>query len=307
MKKKHGCCGSQGQHVVCCPGKFGDARLRRAIPHHEFILQTITTLGDRAAQWDRTDTGIFVKEIEDALLGGHIDMAIHSIKDMPSKLPRGLIISAVTKRQDPRDVLITNDGCGLFSLPPCACIGTSSLRRKAQVLHVRPDIRVIDLRGNLDTRMRKLRTGKYDAIIVAAAGLRRLGIRHAHARPIPVEIMLPQSGQGALGIEIRSADIVVQRLVSWLDDPCSRACVDAERSFLMESNAGCRMPVAAFASIRGRNIVLEGLVISTDGKNMVRLRAAAAVKDAQKLGRGLARQVLRHGGAQILKGIHNGP
>lgn len=279
--------------------------LRRICPGREFSLQTITTMGDRVKQWSTGDTGIFVKEIEDALREQKIDIAVHSVKDLPSGLPRGLCLAAVTRREDPRDVLISRNGCGIFSLPRKACVGTSSLRRQAQILHVRPDLKIIGLRGNLDTRIRKLRAQDYDAIIVAAAGLRRLGIKGVRARPVPVELVLPQSGQGALGIEARANDTFVKRLVSALDDPVSHACVDAERAFLHESKAGCRMPVAAFAWISGSRMVLEGMVISLDGRDMVRLRASAPVRDAQNLGRRLARQVLRHGGAKILKEIRD--
>jgi len=280
--------------------------LHRICPGREFILETIKTMGDRVKQWGRNDTGIFVKEIEDALREKKIDIAVHSVKDLPSKLPRGLCLAAVTRRQDPRDVLISRNGYSIFSLPRSACVGTSSLRRQAQILHIRPDLKVIGLRGNLDTRIRKLHAREYDAIIVAAAGLRRLGITGVRVRPVPVELALPQSGQGALGIEARANDAFVKRLVSALDDPVSHACVDAERAFLRESNAGCRMPVAAFARVSGRRMILEGMVISLDGRDMVRLRASAPVRDGQKLGRRLARQVLRYGGAKILKEIRNG-
>ncbi|HNQ50901.1 MAG TPA: hydroxymethylbilane synthase [Candidatus Omnitrophota bacterium] len=280
--------------------------LRRAHPGRRFELRTITTLGDRAAKWSRSDTGIFVKEIEDELCAGRIDIAVHSVKDLPSRLPPGLALAAVTKRRDPRDVLITRSGGGLFSLRKGSCIGTSSLRRRAQILHLRPDMRIMELRGNLDTRIRKLRSGSYDAIVVAAAGLCRLCVRNTGARPLAVEIMLPQAGQGALGIEVRADDRFARQLVRPLDDPGSHACIDAERSFLRKTDAGCRMPVAAFAQISQARMALEGMVISLDGTRMIRLSASSSVRDAEALGKRLARQVLQYGGAQILKEIRDG-
>jgi hydroxymethylbilane synthase len=275
-------------------------------PGRRFRLEKITTLGDRATVWKRNDTGIFVKEIEDALLNGMIDIAVHSVKDLPSTLPAKLLLAAVTHREDPRDVLITTrSGADLFSLPGGCCVGTSSLRRQAQILHVRPDVRITELRGNLDTRIRRLQEGRYDAIVVAAAGLRRLGIKRTTGRPIPETVMLPQTGQGALGIEIRANDTAMMRLVGCLDDPAAHSCIDSERAFLLETKAGCRMPVAAFATITGKCMTLEGLVISLDGRKMIRLHAGGAREDAKDIGKHLARQVLKNGGAQILEEIRN--
>jgi hydroxymethylbilane synthase len=279
--------------------------LERSHPGFGFKLKKIITLGDRSSVWQRSDTGIFVKEIEDALLSGDIDIAVHSVKDLPSEIPAKLALAAVTKREDPRDVLITAKGKDLFSLAANSLIGTSSLRRQAQVLHIRPDVRIAELRGNLDTRIRKLKDGMYDAIIVAAAGLRRLKIPRSAGYPIPVTLMLPQTGQGALGIEIRRGDVLASKLVRVLDDPIAHACIDSERAFLRESKAGCRMPVAAFAAIKAGRMSLEGLVISLDGKQMIRLCADSPVSQGPAMGKMLARQVLKMGGAKILKEIRD--
>jgi len=274
-------------------------------PGYCFKLKKITTLGDRSSAWQRSDTGIFVKEIEDALLSGDIDIAVHSVKDLPSRIPAKLLLAAVTKREDPRDVLITAKGKDLFSLAANSLIGTSSLRRQAQVLHIRPDLRIAELRGNLDTRIRKLKDGMYDAIIVAAAGLRRLKIPRSAGYPIPETLMLPQTGQGALGIEIRRGDLLANKLVRVLDDPIAHACIDSERAFLAQSKAGCRMPVASFATIKAGRIILEGLVVSLDGKQMIRLRADSPVSKGAAMGKKLARKVLKMGGAKILKEIRD--
>jgi hydroxymethylbilane synthase len=279
--------------------------LRRKHPGCSFRLEKITTTGDRAKAWDRNDTGIFVKEIEDALANGRIDIAVHSVKDLPSKIHGKLLLAAVTEREDPRDFLIARSRADLFSLPAGCLIGTSSLRRRAQILHVRPDVRVAELRGNLDTRIRKLQDGMYDAIVVAAAGLRRLKVARRIGTPIPPELMLPQSGQGALGIEIRKDDARTARLVKCLDDPRTHACVDGERAFLLESKAGCRMPVASFAAITGGRMSIEGMIISLDGKRMIRLHRFSSIRAAKTAGKRLARQVLANGGAQILREIRN--
>jgi hydroxymethylbilane synthase len=279
--------------------------LKKSHPDFGFKLKKITTLGDRSSVWQRSDTGIFVKEIEDALLSGDIDIAVHSVKDLPSEIPAKLALAAVTKREDPRDVLITAKGKDLFSLAANSLIGTSSLRRQAQVLHIRPDLRITELRGNLDTRIRKLKDGMYDAIIVAAAGLRRLKISRSTGYPIPQTLMLPQTGQGALGIEIRRGDVLANKLVRVLNDPIAHACIDSERAFLAESKAGCRMPVASFAAIKAGRMILEGLVISLDGKEMIRLRADFPVSQGNAMGKKLARQVLKMGGAKILKEIRD--
>ncbi len=283
--------------------------LKSRAPAYEFVFNKITTLGDTAKIWLRSDTGIFVKELEDALLSGKIDLAVHSVKDLPYLIPPELVLAAITKREEPRDALISkNKSAGLEELSPGAKVGTTSLRRRAQLLRERPDLKVEDLRGNLDTRIRKLKSRLYDAIIVAAAGLKRLGYDYEGVSCLLLDekIMLPAPGQGALGIEVRKNDIFIEKLVKKLEDPATRCCVDAERAFLGHTGAGCRMPVAAFAKIRQGRIFLEGLVISLDGKRISRAGVQGRSQDAKILGRKLAETVLKNGGKEILKEIKNG-
>lgn len=269
-----------------------------------FKFMAITTLGDRVAQWQRTDTGIFVKELEDALIAGTIDMAVHSVKDLPSRVAPELSLGAILEREDPRDCLITRGrNAGIAGLRPGCIVGTTSLRRKAQLLHLRPDLVVRDLRGNLDTRIRKLRDGLFDAIIVAACGLKRLKVKGILARPIAPNVLLPACGQGALGIEIREKDARIRGLAAQLDHFRTRQCVSAERAFLRYTQAGCRMPVAAYATIKAGRLVIEGMVISLDGTTVVRRRVSGTALCAQELGRKLAQDVLRSGGKKILEEI----
>ncbi len=280
--------------------------LAQRAPGYKFIFRKITTLGDRVKKWGRNDLGIFVKELEDALIAREIDLAVHSVKDLPSLIPETLSLAAITKRDEPRDVLVTKDkNLGLSGLKPKAVIGTTSLRRKAQILKFRSDLKVKDLRGNLDTRINKLNSGFYDAIVVAAAGLKRLKLESLETAIIPESVMLPAVGQGALGIEIRAGDSEAEKLAGSIDDLESRICVECERVFLRYTQAGCRMPVAAFARIEGGKIFLEGQIISLDGQKSVRLALKGKISDGKTIGRKLAEKVLKHGGKEILRGLDN--
>ena len=307
MKRKKIIVGARGSLLSAAQTASVIRSLQRKAPQHEFVFRKITTLGDRVKHWQRSDLGIFVKELEDALLAGQIDLAVHSVKDLPSRLPAKLSLAAITKREEPRDVLITRGKkTGLPALKAGTLIGTSSLRRKAQLLRFCQGLRVEDLRGNLDTRIRKLNSGFYDAIVVAAAGLKRLKYKFINAWIIPETIMLPAVGQGALGIEIRQDDREIKRLVRQLDDPKTRICVESERAFLRHTGAGCRMPVAAFARIKGARIYLEAMIISLDGRNSVRLAAEGKASQAELIGRDLAKEVLENGGRGILQEIDHG-
>ena len=307
MKRKEIIVGARGSLLSMAQTALVIQILKKKAPRYKFIFRKITTLGDRVKQWKRTDKGIFVKELEDALLSGEIDLAVHSVKDLPSAIPVGLSLAAIAKRVEPRDILITGKkNLGLFGLKAKAVVGTTSLRRRAQILMVRPDLRVEDLRGNLDTRIRKLNSGFYDAIIVAAAGIKRLKCKFLKTWLIPETVMLPAAGQGALGIEIRQEDRQVKKLASKIDDLKTRFCVDCERSFLRYTGAGCRMPVAAFARIKGGKILLEAMLISLDGKRAVRLAREGKTSEAKLIGRKLAEEVLKNGGKEILREIENG-
>lgn len=306
MKKKQIIVGARGSRLAVAQTVSVIRLLARKAPGYKFIFRRITTLGDRVKKWSRSDTGIFVKELEDALIAREIDLAVHSVKDLPYRIPGTLSLAAITARVEPRDILVTRDkNPGLAGLKSKAVIGTTSLRRKAQILKFRPDLRVKDLRGNLDTRLAKLNSGLYDAIVVAAAGLKRLKLKSLKAKIIPENVMLPPAGQGALAIEIRAGDEEVKELVSKIDDRESRICVECERSFLRYTQAGCRMPVAAYAEIKAGSIHLEGMIISLGGEKTVRLSMSGKISEGEMLGRELAGRILNSGGKEILRGMKN--
>ena len=238
-------------------------------------LRRIQTSGDKILDVPLAKIGgkgLFVKEIEDALLSGEIDLAVHSMKDVPTELPAGLDLLCIPFREDARDALISRDGKRFKDLPPRARVGTSSLRRQAQLLQARPDLSISMLRGNLDTRLRKLREGQFDAIVLAAAGLRRLGWEREITEYLAPEISLPAIGQGALGIEGRRDDAFVREVLSRLEHGPTRTTVMAERALLHRLQGGCQVPIAAHATIAGSEVVLEGLVASVDGKEVIRDR-----------------------------------
>ncbi|HRZ14279.1 MAG TPA: hydroxymethylbilane synthase [Candidatus Omnitrophota bacterium] len=303
--------GARGSMLSVLQTESVIAQLRALAPEQEFVLKKITTLGDRKAEWSRADTGIFVKELEEALARDEIDIAVHSVKDMPSRLPEGLQLAAIPRREDPRDMLITANGTDLAGLPADARLGTSSLRRRAQLLRLRPTLRIEGLRGNLDSRIRKLREGRYDAIVVAAAGVRRLDVRDIHYQLLSHETVLPAPGQGALGLEIRSDDTLRQTLVAGIDDRVTHVCVACEREFLHRTQAGCRMPVAALAAVDKDTITLDAMIISLDGQKAVRVQQqsrldqSSALAGAQQLGAAVAQQLLARGGARILEEIRH--
>jgi hydroxymethylbilane synthase len=270
-------------------------------------LKRIQTSGDRILDVPLAKIGgkgLFVKEIEDALLSKEIDLAVHSMKDVPTALPEGLEILCVPPREDPRDALITHDGCRLDQLQQGAKIGTSSLRRQAQLLHYRPDFTIEMLRGNLDTRLRKLREGQFDAIVLAAAGLRRLAWEREITECLPVHISLPAIAQGALGIEARSDDTVVRDLLGRFEHPPTRITVTAERALLHRLEGGCQVPIAAHAVLESEVLTLDGLVASVDGRRIIRHQITGASTEASQLGTKLAERLLAEGGDVILKEIY---
>jgi hydroxymethylbilane synthase len=237
------------------------ARLRKLFPAHRFLIKGILTSGDRLKTWPQTQIkGLFVKEIEEGLLNSTLDMAVHSMKDLPVELPESLEIAAVTKRLNPADVLISRDGRPLDLLAKGSRVGTSSPRRRMQVCAYRGDLRVENIRGNLATRLRKMRSGMYDAIIIAAAGALRLGWEKKLTQYIPVSVILPAPAQGALGIEVRRHDKRMKRIVKKLDHRHSRIAVTAEREFLKAMGGGCRVPIAALCTVRGTQLRLCGSV-----------------------------------------------
>lgn len=269
---------------------------------YSFDLKKIVTKGDRILDVTLSKIGgkgLFVKEIERAMLDGDIDMAVHSMKDMPSELPDGLMLACIPQRVDHRDVLISNGHRSFFDLPDGAVIGTSSLRRSAQVLAKRPDLTIEPVRGNIDTRLRKLREGQFDAIILAAAGLQRVGwSRDVITEFLDEDVCLPAVGQGALAIECRSDDAEVRELLDALNDDETYRTVSAERAFLHKLEGSCQTPIAAYAVLDGEEITLTGLVTSTDGK--VVFKEEKKGTDPVSVGEELAQQLLDQGADDIL-------
>ncbi len=298
--------GTRGSPLAVWQAEWVRSRLLALHPQYEAELVTIKTTGDKITDVPLARVGgkgLFVKEIETALLEGRIDLAVHSMKDMPAEIPPGLCIGAVPERENPLDVLISRDGNSFENLPRGAHLGSSSLRRGAQVLHARPDIRVHPLRGNLDTRIRKLQTEGLDAIIVAAAGVKRLGLEARITGYLPEHIMLPAIGQGALAIEMRQDDHSTRRLVSPLDHKETRLAVESERAFLGRLEGGCQVPIAACAKVIEDQMELTGLVAEVDGSVLLREVISGTVEHHKKLGVALADHLLDKGGREILENI----
>ncbi|ELK44081.1 porphobilinogen deaminase [Brevibacillus agri BAB-2500] len=277
-------------------------KLKELAPQAEFELYEIVTKGDRILDVTLSKVGgkgLFVKEIEQSLYDKETDFAVHSLKDMPAELPEDLVIGAIPKRVDPRDVLLSLDGKTLDELKEGALVGTSSLRRSAQILAHRPDIQIESLRGNIDTRIRKLEEGNFDAIILAAAGLARVNYEGNISQFLPVEISLPAVGQGALAIECRADDEETLALLKQLDDEPTRLAVTAERSFLHKLQGGCQVPIGAYATVgEDKQITLTGMVGSPDGKQM--FKNTATGRDPQALGVQVAEALLAQGAGEVL-------
>ena len=299
--------GTRGSRLALWQAEWIQARLGEIAPQLTVTLRTIKTSGDKILDVPLAKIGgkgLFVKEIEEALLGEDIDLAVHSMKDVPTVLPDGLAILCVPQREDPRDALISHSGRSLDQLPQGARVGTSSLRRQAQLLHHRRDLQISMLRGNLDTRLRKVREGEFDAIVVAAAGLRRMGWLDAVTEYLAPDVSLPAIGQGALGLEGRVGDSFVQDLVQSLNHPPTRTAVMAERALLDRLEGGCQVPIAAHATLKGDELSLEALIASVDGQCVIRSRLQGPASQGPELGRELAEQLLARGGAEILKTIY---
>jgi len=251
--------------------------------------------------------GLFVKEIEEALLSRRIDLAVHSMKDVPTDLPEGLEIVCITRREDPRDAFLSVKHPRFEDLPKGAKVGTSSLRRQTQLLGLRPDLEIGQLRGNLDTRIRKMEEGQYDAIILAAAGLRRLGWDGKIRQYLPAELSIPAIGQGALGIEIRGDDAKTREAVAFLNDPETSVAVRAERGFLKRLEGGCQVPIAAHGTTAGGVVHLAGLVGRPDGSMILRGGRSGPATDPEAIGVALAEELLSRGGKEILDEVYRHP
>ncbi|HKT35893.1 MAG TPA: hydroxymethylbilane synthase [Nitrospira sp.] len=299
--------GTRGSKLAVHQSEWVQARMQELAPHVTVALRRIQTSGDKILDVPLAKIGgkgLFVKEIEEALLSGEIDLAVHSMKDLPTELPAGLDLLCIPSREDARDALISRNGKRFKDLPAGARVGTSSLRRQAQLLQARPDLSIGMLRGNLDTRLRKLREGRFDAVVLAAAGLRRLGWEGEITEYLAPEISLPAIGQGALGVEGRRDDVFVRELLSGLEHEPTRTTVMAERALLHRLQGGCQVPIAAHATLHGSEIVLEGLVASVDGKEVIRDRVKGPVDDPHSMGIQLAERLLSRGGDRILRTIY---
>ncbi|MBI3811797.1 MAG: hydroxymethylbilane synthase [Nitrospirae bacterium] len=300
--------GTRGSALALCQAHMIKEELEAALPDLEIRLKKIKTTGDKITDVPLARVGgkgLFVKEIEEALFRNEIGLAVHSMKDVPTFLPEGLHLAAITRREDPRDVMISRNGKHLLDLPRGARIGTSSLRRQSQIKHLRPDFEIIPLRGNLDTRIKKLGREGLDAIVLAAAGLRRLGLEDRITEYLDPEICLPAIGQGALGLECRVADGQVNPMLAGFNHPATSRCVRAERALLKRLEGGCQVPIAAYAQIRDEErLVLEGLVASVDGTRLIRDGTAGDPEQPEALGLELAERLLAQGADDILKEIY---
>ncbi|MGE3541348.1 MAG: hydroxymethylbilane synthase [Candidatus Tectimicrobiota bacterium] len=294
--------GTRGSPMALWQANWVADSLRTQHPGLTTEIVIIRTTGDRNRQ-DPLPTiggkGVFVKEIEDALLQQSIDLAVHSMKDVPTTLPPGLHLSAIPRRDDVRDAYVGRLAHRLCEAPAAWRLGTSSLRRQAQLLALRPDLQMQDIRGNVDTRLRKMRQGDVDGIVVSAAGMCRLGLQQDITEYLPVEVMLPAVGQGALGIETRVGDWL-EALLQPLHDPATAAAIAAERAFLFHLGGGCTVPIAALAECQGEAIHLRGLVSTPDGTQSLRQDIRGAVSQAAHLGERLAAQMRASGAAHLL-------
>jgi len=283
------------------------SELRRIHPQLEFAIEKIKTEGDREQKASLAEIGgqgVFVKELEDALLAGTIDMAVHSAKDMPTVINRRLKLAAITERADARDVLVSGTGKGLMELPSGSKIGTGSQRRAVQLGTCRPDLQVCQIRGNIDTRLRKTYSGEFDGVILAAAALIRLGWQDKITEYLSTEGFLPAVGQGALAIEIRADDVEMSELVSPINHELTWQSVLAERAFLFHLGGGCRAPIAAFGIMTGDIMELRGMVASSDGSEILHDLQKGPLIDPDQMGRLLAQKMVQRGASRLIKEDH---
>jgi hydroxymethylbilane synthase len=295
--------GSRGSQLALWQANHIAALLRAR--GHGVEIEIIHTTGDKITDVALAKVGtkgMFTKEIEEALAAGQVDLAVHSLKDLPTELPPGFEIAAITERQDPRDAFCSRLYSRIEDLPPGARVGTSSLRRQAQLKAIRPDLDVHPLRGNVDTRLRKLEQGEYDAIILAAAGLQRLSKTELLKQVIPTHVMCPAAGQGALAIEIRAGDEVLGTALSFLNDRDARAATTCERALLNRLGGGCQVPIGAFAELRQGKLHLESVVADPDGTKV--LRDSRDGDDPVKLGDDAGEALLARGGDEILAAVY---
>lgn len=295
--------GTRGSKLALIQTNWVIGKLKLLNPDYTFKIIDIKTKGDKildVALSKIGDKGLFTRELDDALLNGAIDLAVHSMKDIPTALPDGTMIGAICKRADPRDVVISRSGLLLNELPKGAKVGTSSLRRTAQLLNYRPDFKVCDLRGNIDSRLSKLEIEKFDAIILAAAGILRMEWENRITEYISTDICLPAVGQGALGVEIRENDEKIFNIVQKLNHPQSEATINAERAMLKALEGGCQIPIGALGNVNNDTLQLQGVIASPDGKQVLKAQVDGDIEDAVLIGERLANILIDMGGKDIL-------
>jgi hydroxymethylbilane synthase len=299
--------GTRGSKLALWQAEWVRSELQRLNPGLDVELNKIKTTGDKILDVPLAKVGgkgLFVKEIEEAMLRGEADIAVHSMKDVPTEFPEGLYLTVICKREDPRDAFVSKKYKTFNGLPEGAKVGTSSLRRSCQLLSVRPDLKIETLRGNLDTRIRKLEEGLFDAVILAVAGIKRLGFEGKITEVLPPELSLPAIGQGAVGIECRIKDDYINNLIAPLNHKETSVCVRAERAFLKRLEGGCQVPVAAHARLVNGKIVMEGLVGNIKGDVIIREKMDDAPENAEALGVRLADDLLQRGAKEILDEVY---
>lgn len=297
--------GTRGSRLALWQANFVAAQLKRLVSC-EITIRKIKTTGDKILDSPLArigGKGLFVKEIETALLNGEVDLAVHSMKDVPTDLPSGLVIGAMMPREDPLDVLVSRDGSTLEELSEGAVVGTGSLRRRAQLLHSRPDLIISDVRGNIDTRLRKMESGMFDAIVVAAAGLIRMGWSDRITMRIPADVCLPAVGQGAVGVEIREGDEEMAELAGAINHSKTFASISAERALLKKLEGGCQVPIGALGTVGESELKLTAAVANLDGSKLVRGSISGSPERAEEIGIALAERLLEQGAGEILEEI----
>ncbi|NVN91119.1 MAG: hydroxymethylbilane synthase [Desulfuromonadales bacterium] len=298
--------GTRASQLALWQANWVKSELEKKYPGMEVTLTKIKTMGDKILDVPLAQVGgkgLFVKEIEEAMLRGEIDIAVHSMKDVPTEFPEGLGLYCITKREDPRDALISRN-LRFSELPQGAKVGTSALRRQAQLLKVRPDLVMVTIRGNVETRIRKLEEDNLDAVILAAAGLKRLGLTDRVAEYLDVDLSLPAIGQGALGIECRLADPLITETIAFFNHPATSYAVRAERALLKRCQGGCQVPIAAHGTVTDTVLRLVGFIAAVDGQNSVRGEISGPVEQCEELGNALAEQLLSQGGKAILEEVY---
>jgi hydroxymethylbilane synthase len=299
--------GTRGSALALAQARGVAAQISGHYPDCRVDLVIIKTTGDKMQHVPLArigGKGLFIKEIEEALFRGQVDVAVHSLKDMPAEVPEGLRLGAVPAREDYRDAFISSRYANLAEIPPGGRVGTGSLRRRVQLLHRRPDLTVVPLRGNVDTRLKKMESQGLDGLILAAAGLNRLGLAHIYRGCVPESDMLPAVGQGALGLEVRTGD---QDILAFLDDAPTRQAVTAERAFLARLEGGCVVPVAALGRVEGDSLHLEAMISDLEGRRLLREGRVGPVTAAAELGTRLAESLLAQGGGEILVALYGRP